>query len=177
MISIYDDKLTTTFHFSKNDIDANRNGELSPVQKRHLWLRFIANLGWLGTLTLVNAVIGLIALFFLQITATLWLWLLAAIFGYLLWRQGRNTRDVIALGIVEHVRGVARIGLHEQATGHHGLKSSVWRLSINNMTFNVNRHQRKAIQEGGDYTVYYLLGLGVILSVERHDQPTYPFTG
>lgn len=162
-------QLQAAFHFTGDDLEANQRGILSDRQQHMLTWRLRSNMALGGAFAAIMFVLGVVALVTLQILVTGLLWALAGTVAYLLRRQYHTTHSTFALGAVEHVRGEARITRRTQSTGERHTLSSVCSLSVGWMRFDLTEKQCRALSEGGDYTVYFLTGLGVVLSVERHD--------
>jgi hypothetical protein len=164
-----DDKLKRAFHFTDADLDANRNGQLSARQARGLRWRFFANMGVFGMLTVGLGVLGVLAVVYGIYMVTLWVLLLDSVFVFLLRRQYRNVNQAVMSGWVESVRGNATLARRSRDEGHAHTRMTVPRVSVNGMAFDITEGQYRALSEGGEYSVYYLLGVGMIVSVERHD--------
>jgi hypothetical protein len=106
---------------------------------------------------------------------TLWTLLLSSPLAYLLWRQERGTRLALTYGVVDAVRGSGVVQRRPRSTGQAHVRASVPYLEVGLMQFEISEKQARAIVDGGDYTVYYLQGLGVVVAIERHDFAFPPY--
>ena len=162
-------QLQRVFQFTPEDLSENRDHRLSERQRLRLYRQFMSNIAGFGGIITVLLGIGVIAGWLGVWMVTIWAVLLSGPLAYLLWRQERSTRLALSSGVVDTVRGHGTVGRRSRSTGQAYVRSSMPYLEVSLTQFELREHQARAIVDGGDYTVYYVQGLGVVVAVERHD--------
>jgi len=157
--------LHRAFGFDNSDLDANRQGQLSPYQQRKLQQAATPPLPIDG---IRNISIGLLVLGF--ITAFLNFNVTVSIMfggiglsGIFFWAVEAWRTNFYQTSQVEVVQGVAYIG-ERQTTNHEFRGESITLLEIGDQTFPIDGIQANLIETGAVYTIYHIGD--VLLSLE-----------
>ena len=162
--------LHRALHFSDDDILANRNGSLSPTQKRRLRRRIF----WLNSVYCSGGLFFFVAALYMEPWAVgladgrLWtaiVIVLMAIFGVQhLWGESADFKHDVNVGKVQRIAGSVRCQFSEWGRGIQA--GGEFYIQIHDQRFFVPWSAYEAFEDHKKYVIYYLPTVKRVVAAE-----------
>lgn len=154
-------ELQSALHFSTDDLDANREGHLSVIQRGRLQVleRVCMGIGIAGLLLIVWSILNAGGRIDVAIAQGSFVWFVAAGLTAFIWYRWKLYFDDVRSSEISSMQG--RVNL--EMTGN---KNTSLSLTMNDTKFTVKKSVFLAFKNGDPYVIYYTPHTHTLLSAE-----------